>query len=439
MSDFPQPRDGRVDLELARRWPNLPPSEDGPFLAVNLTRYRLHAEYADGRETELSGREADDAYTPFGPLAAVGAQLVLAAEVADQPHGAPTFHRVAIVRYPSRASFLEMQRREDFQELHVHKEAGMEFTIIVAAEPPPAVGGGATDAPLVLRLRRLVPGAGTAAGDSAVVRLVPEGAIVGDERRWDELRIDRLDPGALGTPSEAAEVEEQITIVLATPLLDALALAAEPARLQPARDGRLPRRLLAAAVDLRGRRPAPARRCNGRAGPGDPGRRAPRARGLRDAFATDALVRREPGELFALRHEVPAGRRPGGPVQAWVERLDPLTLATAASTPRCPAGATGRAASPRTRTATCTSCSALGPPALAAARGARLPPPARRAPAQLVRRARQGRAGDEGLRRPAGLAPSTVSVLDPGTLLPVAHRWRCPSRRSRASPATARA
>ena len=58
----------------------------------------------------------------------------------------------------------------------------------------------------------------------------------------------------------------------------------------------------------------------------------------RDAFATDALVRREPGELFALRHEVPLGGAQAGPVRAWVERLDPRTLATVASTPRLPGG-----------------------------------------------------------------------------------------------------
>lgn len=229
MSDFPQPRYGRVDLDLARRWATLPSTEDGPFLALNLMRYRPRAEYADGRETELSGREADDAYTPFGPLAAVGAQLLLAAEVAAQPEGRPAFHRVAIVRYPTRASFLQMQRREDFQELHVHKEAGMEFTIIVAAAPPPSVGAGALDAPLVLRLRRLATRVPAVAGPAAVMRLAPEGAIVGDERRWDELRIDRLDPESLATPADAAEVEEQITIVLATPLIDALELAAETA------------------------------------------------------------------------------------------------------------------------------------------------------------------------------------------------------------------
>ncbi|MCW2967609.1 MAG: hypothetical protein JWM71_1381 [Solirubrobacteraceae bacterium] len=57
----------------------------------------------------------------------------------------------------------------------------------------------------------------------------------------------------------------------------------------------------------------------------------------RDAFCTTALVRREPGELYALRH-TPPRRGPGSPVQAWVERLDPETLAVTAATPLLPAG-----------------------------------------------------------------------------------------------------
>ena len=57
-----------------------------------------------------------------------------------------------------------------------------------------------------------------------------------------------------------------------------------------------------------------------------------------DAFATDALVRREPGELYALRHDVP-GRRPlATPIEGWVERLDPETLAVIAASPRLPGG-----------------------------------------------------------------------------------------------------
>ena len=59
---------------------------------------------------------------------------------------------------------------------------------------------------------------------------------------------------------------------------------------------------------------------------------------VHDAFATDVLVRREPGELYALRHDVPARGPQATPVEGWVERLDPETLAVTASTPRLPGG-----------------------------------------------------------------------------------------------------
>ncbi len=57
-----------------------------------------------------------------------------------------------------------------------------------------------------------------------------------------------------------------------------------------------------------------------------------------DAYATDALVRREPGELYALRHQLPARRPQTTPIEAWVQRLDPHTLQVTASTPRLPGG-----------------------------------------------------------------------------------------------------
>jgi hypothetical protein len=232
MPDSAHPRYGRVNTELARQWLSLGPERDGPFLAVNLMRYRPRAEYADGRATTLSGREADDAYTPLGPLEAVGASILLAADVAAQPAGEPCFHRVAIVRYPTRASFLAMQQREDFQELHVHKDAGMEFTIIFAAEPPDQVGASGSEDPLVMRLRRFAPGArpaGDPDGVSAVMALRLDGVMVGDERRWDDARIDRVAPAALDQLAATAGVEEQLLIVLATPMLDVLAQAVRSA------------------------------------------------------------------------------------------------------------------------------------------------------------------------------------------------------------------
>lgn len=57
-----------------------------------------------------------------------------------------------------------------------------------------------------------------------------------------------------------------------------------------------------------------------------------------DAFASDMLIRREPGELFALRHTIPAGDPLAGDVEGWVEKLDPLTLEVLAASPRLNAG-----------------------------------------------------------------------------------------------------
>jgi putative molybdenum carrier protein len=56
----------------------------------------------------------------------------------------------------------------------------------------------------------------------------------------------------------------------------------------------------------------------------------------RDALGATMLVLRARGELFALRHTMPA--RPEQPCTAWVERLDPETLATLARSPDLEAG-----------------------------------------------------------------------------------------------------
>ena len=49
--------------------------------------------------------------------------------------------RVGIVRYPSRRAFLAMQQRDDFKQKHVHKDAGMEFTIVMSTLPAPTFAG----------------------------------------------------------------------------------------------------------------------------------------------------------------------------------------------------------------------------------------------------------------------------------------------------------
>jgi hypothetical protein len=57
----------------------------------------------------------------------------------------------------------------------------------------------------------------------------------------------------------------------------------------------------------------------------------------RDALASTMCVLRDPGELFLLRHSL-GPRGADGPVETWVERIDPLTLEPMASSPRLAAG-----------------------------------------------------------------------------------------------------
>ena len=140
MNDTPAkgPRYGVVDVEYAKKLATTEPDRDGPVWMVNLMHYRESADYQDGQESQISGRQADDIYSPVDVLAKIGAELVFIAEVEEQLLGKdPLWDRVAIVKYPTRKSFIEMQQREDFQEKHVHKEAGMKSTIVMGGLPTP--------------------------------------------------------------------------------------------------------------------------------------------------------------------------------------------------------------------------------------------------------------------------------------------------------------
>jgi hypothetical protein len=188
------PRYGIPNFEMLKTWIGRPLEEDGPFWALNLMKYRAVADYGDGRDSGVSGREADDAYAPLGPLAAVGAMVAFHGDIASQRSGEPEWDRVAIVRYPTRAAFFEMQRRDDFKRQHTHKEAGMEFTIVMSCLPDvtrPSVAT-PTDETLVLRVARVAAGADLPEVDGAI-RLATfdvEGVIVGDERTWSRVAFD---------------------------------------------------------------------------------------------------------------------------------------------------------------------------------------------------------------------------------------------------------
>ena len=81
------PSYGKVDHEYGLKLATTDPADDGPVWMVNLMKYKQVADYGDGGDSGRSGRDADDEYTPTGPLKAVGAEIVYVAEVDATPLG----------------------------------------------------------------------------------------------------------------------------------------------------------------------------------------------------------------------------------------------------------------------------------------------------------------------------------------------------------------
>ncbi|MBL8776266.1 MAG: hypothetical protein JNK12_10055 [Acidimicrobiales bacterium] len=221
MSERRGPSYGTPNFEMISRWFQLPPEDDTPFWAVNLMKYKARADYGDDGDQGRTGREADDAYTPYGPLAEIGAMIAFAGDVVEQRGSSPTWDRIGIVRYPHRAGFFAMQQRDDFKDQHVHKEAGMEATIVMSCLPVEGAPLAATPdgGTVVLRVRRF-PGEAPADerlpdGITPLSRFAVEGVIVGDDRTWHEVRFDHVAEGADGEALlDLAGTEEGFAVVV---------------------------------------------------------------------------------------------------------------------------------------------------------------------------------------------------------------------------------
>lgn len=105
------------------------PGAPGPIYMVNLLKFKEKAEYADGRETQLTGAEAYKLYSvavsnllqEFGGDGAFFADIerLVLGEVEE------LWDQVAIAVYPSRAAMLEMMQSPTMKDISQHREAGL--------------------------------------------------------------------------------------------------------------------------------------------------------------------------------------------------------------------------------------------------------------------------------------------------------------------------
>ena len=111
----------------------------GPIVMVNLLKFRERAAYPDGRDAELSGREAYLRYgIAFAPLLhSIGGRVVHVGDVSLLSLGRveSLWDQVACAEYPSREVFLRLTGSPEYRAIAVHREAGLEGQLNIETRP----------------------------------------------------------------------------------------------------------------------------------------------------------------------------------------------------------------------------------------------------------------------------------------------------------------
>jgi hypothetical protein len=182
------PSYGLIDSDYGKRLRS--PAADGPIYMLNLTRYYPDVPFARNGGAVVNSQDPDGRYAPLAVLADVGARLCFVADVVASPSH---WHRVAVVGYPSRRSFIAMSARHDFREWHHSKSVGIEEAVVMGTLPTHALPGPSNSSRILLETWSGPEPAPVAEGP--VCGFAVEGTLVGDGRRWTGLRFTAIVPG----------------------------------------------------------------------------------------------------------------------------------------------------------------------------------------------------------------------------------------------------
>lgn len=115
--------------------------EDGPFVMVNLLKFKPKAEYADGSDAHLTGA---DAYGRYGVevaklVHALGGRVRYSGKVTGLILGdvEDLWDAVALAEYPSLAAFQQMAVSPEYRAIEHHRSAGLAGQLNIRTKPAP--------------------------------------------------------------------------------------------------------------------------------------------------------------------------------------------------------------------------------------------------------------------------------------------------------------
>jgi uncharacterized protein (DUF1330 family) len=114
-------------------------TSDQPIVMLNLLKFRERAQYADGRASELSGR---DAYMLYGAkmqqvVEREGGRMVFSGEIMSLVIGTveEMWDVAALVEYPSSAAFARIVTSPEVGAIGVHRAAGLAGQLLIRVAP----------------------------------------------------------------------------------------------------------------------------------------------------------------------------------------------------------------------------------------------------------------------------------------------------------------
>jgi hypothetical protein len=178
---------GRIDSDYGKRL--MSPAVDGPIYMLNLTKYRPDVPYVRHGGAAIDGQDSSSRYAPLSVLAEIGARLCFVADVVASPGN---WHRVAVVGYPSRRSFVAMAGRYDFMNWHHSMSAGVQEALVMGVLPTGVLPGPSANWILLEAWSGQRP---AAVADGPVSEFAVEGTLVGDGRQRTGIRYTAIEPG----------------------------------------------------------------------------------------------------------------------------------------------------------------------------------------------------------------------------------------------------